>query len=73
MYRHIFRCYPDNELHSLDFLRTFQRNAKLDEYQQLKDGFKGFLVQFPLEFLKNENLKISCFKKEFLLPEENFV
>ena len=73
LYRHIFRCYPDNELHSLDFLRTFQRNAKLDEYQQLKDGFKGFLVQFPLEFLKNENLKISCFKKEFLLPEENFV
>ena len=73
LFKHIFRCYPDNEIKSLDQVRTFEKEARLEEYQNLKDGFKGMLVQFPLDFLKNENLKMSIFNKEYLLPEENFV
>ena len=73
LYRHIFRCYPDNEITSLDKLHNFEKQAKLEEYFNLKDGFSGLLVKFPLEFLADENLKISIFNKEYLLPEENFI
>lgn len=73
LYRHIFRSCPDDEIETLDHIEPFQKKANIDEYMALKDSFQGLLVQFPLKFLERENLKISIFNKEYLLPDENFI
>jgi phospholipase D1/2 len=73
LYRHLFRCYPDDEIARIDEIEEFENKAKISEYFSLKDGFQGTLVEFPLKFLRDECLKISIFNKEFILPEENFV
>jgi phospholipase D1/2 len=72
-YRHVFRCVPDNNVQKIDQLDEFERGGSLHEYQKLNENVKGFLVEFPLDFLKKESLKITIFNKEYLLPEENFV
>jgi phospholipase D1/2 len=73
LYRHIFRCYPDDKIARLDQIDEYENQAELNEYYNLKDGFKGMLVLFPLNFLIEENLRISIFNKEYILPDENFV
>lgn len=73
LYRHIFKCMPDNLVHRVEHIESFEKETNFSEYEKLKNCFKGFLVDFPLDFLKEESLKISIFNKEYLLPEENFV
>lgn len=53
--------YPDDEI------TTFKKLAEVleardpekvkEKYHELKDGIKGFGVEFPLNFLIDENLK----------------
>ena len=73
LYRHVFRCLPDDAVHKIEQISEFERGNCFLEYDKLRNGVRGFLVMFPLEFLKDESLKISIFDKEYLLPEENFV
>lgn len=73
LYRHIFKCVPDDSITRVDHVENFEKESNLHDYNKLKHCFKGFLVDFPLNFLKEESLKISIFNKEYLLPEENFV
>ena len=37
-----------------------------------KDGIIGHAVEFPLHFLEKENLGISFFSVENIVPERNF-
>ena len=37
-----------------------------------KKGIIGHVVEFPLHFLENENLGISFFSVENIVPEKNF-
>ena len=48
----------------IDNLRT--------EYLKEKDGINGHVVEFPLHFLEKENLGISFFSVENIVPEKNF-
>ncbi len=71
LYQEIFRCLPD------DTYLTFEDiSSKYDEncteclqkikyyYTKLKDQIIGHIVDFPLNFLKNEDLSRSFFSKE---------
>lgn len=73
LYRELFRCYPDDYVASISEIVGFESQAHTENYEQLKDGLKGYLVEFPLDFLKNEDLRIPIFTKEYVIPDDNFV
>ena len=79
MYRDIFDCYPDNKFSSYEELekrKTFNKKEEIEElikvYDSLKDKISGQIVEYPLAFLKNEQLSIAKFSKENMVPEKNF-
>jgi hypothetical protein len=72
-YRHVFGCYPDDQVSQMTDLKTFQDSASLTDYEKLVSNVAGFLVEFPLQFLRSEDLKISIFNKEYYIPDSNFV
>ncbi|XP_037696570.1 phospholipase D1 isoform X2 [Choloepus didactylus] len=75
IYDKVFRCLPNDEVHSLVQLRDFINKpilAKEDPIraeEELK-RIRGFLVQFPLYFLSEENLLPSVGTKEAIVPME---
>ena len=44
----------------------------LENYNKKKDGIIGHAVEFPLHLSEKENLGISFFSVENLVPEKNF-
>ena len=79
IYREIFDCFPDNkfttflELKNRKTIKTKEDEEKLKEdYENKIKGIVGHIVEYPTEFLKNENLNIDFFSKENLVPEKNF-
>lgn len=78
LYRHVFRCYPDDNIKSLSDLNSSEEVPVQADYYLLRDSVRGHLVRprqvdFPLEFLINEDLRLSIFSKEFFVPEASFV
>ena len=81
LYRKIFLCYTDNKFENMDDVKQAvatnntdlgkERRKKL--YEEKKNEFKGFLVEFPYKFLIKENLKQDRFSKENLLPEISYI
>ncbi|KAL6070882.1 Phospholipase [Balamuthia mandrillaris] len=45
----------------------------LQTLAKLKDNVKGFLVQFPLHFLKDEQMSPTILNKEFMIPRNVFL
>ena len=79
IYREIFDCFPDNkfttflELRNRKIVKTKEDEEKLKElYENKINGVVGHIVEYPTQFLKNENLNIDFFSKENLVPEKNF-
>ena len=79
IYRKLWGCYPDDQYLSFKDLREHKAATTKEEldqlrsnYQKEKDGIVGHAVEFPLEFLKNENLGIKFFSVENIVPEKNF-
>lgn len=76
-YRTIFKCYPDDEFTTFKKLRDAKK-PKGDELRKLyaenHEKIKGHVVYFPLRFLEGEidNLGLSFFSAENLLPEKNY-
>ena len=77
-YRELWGCYPDDEYkHFKDIKRKGNySNDELRKFKELYENKKGdivgHVVQFPLHFLEKENLGISFFSKENIVPEKNF-
>jgi phospholipase D1/2 len=76
IYREIFNVYPDD--HFVKF--TDLQNLEVQDEEELKVKYEknkgkiiGHLVDFPLYFLKEENLNRSYFSKEIIVPIKNFV
>lgn len=46
--------------------------AQIQQYDNLKSEIQGFVVDFPTEFLKDEDLKFSLLETEFYCPDHNF-
>ena len=79
IYHNIFGCYPDNAYNNfikLKRAKLMQKEEKpevlLNKYNQYKDKIVGHIVAYPLMFLKDEDLGISFFSVENLVPEHNF-
>ena len=78
LYREIFNCYPDDkvqkfsDLAKLYFSNSYHDNLatslKIEKYFSYKDKIKGNLVEFPLNFLKQEYLNRTYFCKEIIGP-----
>ena len=79
IYHNIFGCYPDDAYTNFELLKKakkLQQEEKpevlLNKYNSMKNQIVGHIVNYPLMFLKDENLGISFFSKENLVPEHNF-
>ncbi|KAI2667571.1 Phospholipase D1 [Labeo rohita] len=75
MYEKVFRCLPSSLVRNKQELMSFQSKPSLDKEdpvkaQELLKKIRGFLVQFPLEFLCEENLMPSVGTKEAMVPTE---
>ena len=79
LYHHIFGCYPDDNYIDIKILvnnkkmRAEEDKEKfLNNYNKAKNQIKGHIVEFPLLFLKDEELGKIFFSVENLVPEYNF-
>ena len=79
IYQTIFTCYPDDIILNFSLLekvKKFKQREKpeelLNKYIKLKDQIIGYIVEFPLRFLKEEKLGAVLFSKESLVPEITF-
>lgn len=68
----MFACYPDNSVKKLADLEKFYKNAQPEKYDLLKFQIHGFVVEFPDDFLAEENLKFTQLQREYYAPEYNF-
>ena len=78
-YRYIFSCYPDDTFTNFNILKNSKLKLKneshkvlLNRYNSEKNKIIWHIVEFPLDFLKEEILGMSIFSAENLLPEYNF-
>ena len=79
LYRQIFMCYPDDYYTKFSMIpnkNSMQNKAQeyslKKNYEEKKNQIIGHIVEFPLHFLEEEQLGISFFSKENLVPERNF-
>lgn len=75
IYEKVFRCLPSGLVRNHQELLNFQTKPGLDKEdpakaQELLKRIRGFLVQFPLDFLSEENLMPSVGTKEAMVPTE---
>ena len=78
-YHQIFGCYPDDCYTKFSMIpnkvtiqNKSQENYLIHNYNENKHKIVGHIVEFPLHFLEDEELGISFFSKENLVPERNF-
>jgi len=57
IYREVFGCYPDNKITKMEEVDIFANNSNIQLYDQKHHLIKGLAINFPLNFLKNENLR----------------
>ncbi|XP_045604222.1 phospholipase D1 isoform X2 [Procambarus clarkii] len=77
IYEEVFSCYPCNSattFQAVDELRNVMTLAHVNptDAQARLQQVQGHLVQFPLDFLKDEILKPGVGTKEYLLPMETW-
>ena len=79
VYHQVFGCYPDDCYTKFSMIPNNNpiRNKAQEEYlvknyEERKQTIVGHIVEFPLHFLEEEELGISFFSKENLVPERNF-
>ena len=79
VYHQVFGCYPDDCYTKFSMIHNnFNIQNKAQEeylkknYEENKHKIVGHIVEFPLHFLEEEQLGISFFSRENLVPERNF-
>ena len=79
IYDKIFDCYPHKKFNNFREFKARRLFKTKEEIEQLKkdyieniDKIDGHIVEYPYEFLKDEELDIAFFSKENLIPEKNF-
>jgi hypothetical protein len=70
----VFGCYPDDTIkRNSDLERVKVKIPSSKKYNMEKDQIKGFLVQYPLEFLKEEDLTFKLTDVERIIPMKSFI
>lgn len=57
MYRDIFGCYPDNTIKKYADVAILKKNSNPSSYNEQCRYIRGLAVEYPLEFLSQEDLK----------------
>ncbi|XP_061825206.1 phospholipase D1a [Nerophis lumbriciformis] len=75
IYEKVFRCLPSSLVRNMSELEEYQSKPGLAQTdlaraQEELRKIRGFLVQFPLDFLSEENLMPSVGTKESMVPTE---
>uniref|UniRef100_A0A7N6B314 phospholipase D n=1 Tax=Anabas testudineus TaxID=64144 RepID=A0A7N6B314_ANATE len=75
IYEKVFRCLPSSLVRNMSELEQFQSKPGLAQTdlaraQEELRKIRGFLVQFPLDFLSEHNLMPSVGTKEAIVPTE---
>ncbi|XP_067098795.1 phospholipase D1a isoform X2 [Osmerus mordax] len=75
IYEKVFRCLPTSLVRNMAELEQYQSQPGLAQSdpgraQEELRRIRGFLVQFPLDFLSEENLMPSVGTKEAMVPTE---
>lgn len=80
IYREIFACDPDDTATTVTELKKLREEVQkrsqreqLAIYHRLKDEIKGHVVEWPLNFMKNEDLALNWTQVESLLPQETYL
>jgi len=82
VFRQVFRCVPDDSVHTWSEYKRFVPAHVLACHSALADvpdediqhklqEIRGHLVEFPLHFLEKEDL-LNAFSVEKLVPQETF-
>lgn len=71
----VFRCLPSSLVRNMSELEQYQSipglaQTDLARAQEELRKIRGFLVQFPLDFLSEQNLMPSVGTKEAMVPTE---
>ncbi|XP_037136093.1 phospholipase D1-like [Syngnathus acus] len=75
IYQKVFRCLPSSDVRNLQELENYLSKPGLDQedtaraQEELKK-IRGFVVQFPLQFLSEQNLLPPIGSKEAMMPME---
>ncbi|KAM6977321.1 phospholipase D1 [Aplochiton taeniatus] len=75
IYQKVFRCLPSSDVRSIMELEGFLAKPGLDKEDPARaheelTKIRGFLVQFPLDFLAEQNLLPPIGSKEAMVPME---
>ncbi|MEQ2236735.1 Phospholipase D, partial [Ilyodon furcidens] len=75
IYEKVFRCLPSSLVRNMSELEQFQSKPALAQTDKARAQeelrkIRGFLVQFPLDFLSEQNLMPSVGSKEAMVPTE---
>lgn len=75
IYEKVFRCLPSSLVRNMTELEQYQTKrglaqTDLTRAQEELRKIRGFLVQFPLDFLSEQNLMPSVGTKEAMVPTE---
>ncbi|KAL1022014.1 hypothetical protein UPYG_G00021080 [Umbra pygmaea] len=75
IYEKVFRCLPTSQVRNMAELESYQVTPGLaqsdpDKAKEDLQRIRGFLVQFPLDFLSEQNLMPSVGTKEGIVPTE---
>ncbi|MCI4391684.1 hypothetical protein PGIGA_G00137210 [Pangasianodon gigas] len=75
IYQKVFRCLPSSDVRTILELEGYLSKSGLDKEDPLKaqeelKKIRGFLVQFPLYFLSEQNLLPPIGSKEAMVPME---
>ena len=79
IYHELFRCYPNDEYNTYNSIKNAKKlregespDELLNKYKKMKDQIVGHIIEFPLQFLKDENLGKKNFGFDTMLPSYTF-
>jgi len=72
VFREVFACYPDDGITKLQDIKEFKQLKNLDRYDELVGQIQGNLVEFPMNFLVDDDLTFTMANKEYFVPDINF-
>ncbi|XP_061094253.1 phospholipase D1-like isoform X2 [Conger conger] len=75
IYQKVFRCLPSSDVRNMLELETFRSKPGLEKEDPVRAAeelkkIRGFLVQFPLYFLSEQNLLPPVGSKEAMVPTD---
>ena len=72
IYRRVFGCIPDDNITIVGEINKLCSESNILLYNEVKDRIVGHAVDYPINFLKDEDLSFKPNQKEYFAPVESF-